>query len=228
MTYTKQHGLTQNAISSLCAGRDGSVWIGTWGGGLDQAEGRNHHHLQQEQRAFLRFCRGACRRPGTGRFGSGTAYARDAPGLDRLKEWANQPATGCRRNTSAPPSPSCCEDRQGNMWAGSRNGLGLFQAGRIHRLRRTERGLTNRPVSMRFAPAATAAFGLARKPALIRWSNGRFDSLGGQKSGPKTHLSSPFTRTRQGELWIGTLGEGLVRLANGNRRDFFDPAGAAQ
>src|SRR6478736_4644193 len=35
-TITKKDGLTHNTVVSVCAGRDGSIWLGAWGGGVNR------------------------------------------------------------------------------------------------------------------------------------------------------------------------------------------------
>jgi ligand-binding sensor domain-containing protein len=35
-TYTKRQGLTHNNIMSVLEDRAGSIWLGTWGGGLNR------------------------------------------------------------------------------------------------------------------------------------------------------------------------------------------------
>ncbi len=215
MTYTKQHGLTQNAISSVCAGRDGSIWIGTWGGGLDQLRDGNITTYNRSNGLSSDFVV-ALEEARDGTLWVGWAYAHGAQGLDRLK---NGQITSNKLATEqiGLAITALREDQQGNMWAGSRNGLGFFRQGEFISCA-GQGGLTNRPVNALCADRDGSLW-IGTETGLVRWSNGRFDSLAGQKSGLKAFILSLYEDSAGG-LWIGTRGEGLVRLVEGTFETF--------
>jgi ligand-binding sensor domain-containing protein/signal transduction histidine kinase len=207
MTYTKEQGLSQNAISSVCAGRDGSIWIGTWGGGLNQLKNDSITIYNRSNGLSSDFVVGL-QEARDGTLWVGSAYAHGSQGLDLLKsgQIIKRPLVGEQPGLAL---TALVEDQQGNMWAGSHYGLGCFTQGTV-RSYASESASSNTPINA-LCMCHDGSLWIGTENGMARWSKGHLERLGSDKSVRPFVLS--LYEDSGGELWIGTLGDGLIRFA---------------
>ena len=120
-TITKKDGLTMNKVVTVCPGRDGGVWIGSWGGGLN--------HWLDGQITSLGKTNGL-----SSDFIMALAEARDGSlwvgvdygaALNQIRDGQVTrygPAQGFT-TTSGSATTAILEDQAGTMWFGARESL---------------------------------------------------------------------------------------------------------
>ncbi len=215
--YTKQTGLTQNATTAVCATRDGSVWIGTWGGGLNRLKDgiittyARSNGLSSDSVVALM--------PGDSDsdLWAGTAYASGSagaysPGLNRFTDGKildeNFAVSGLR-------SPLTCflKDHKGAMWVGSH--VGLFRFDREDQLAK------GGSIELRNCAVNTLCedhngdLWIGTDVGLRRW-NGAVVEKGIIPRADFTNSVLSLYEDMEHVLWIGTAGDGLARLSSSN------------
>lgn len=202
-------GLSNEIVSSVCQGRDGQIWIGTWGGGLnclrdgeilvfDSAQGLSNDFVAavHEDRAGNVW---------VGTYGGGLNCLKN----DKFTVFST------KEGLSHDRLRSILEDRDGNLWIGTRGGgLNLFREGKFT-VYTTENGLSNDSVWSLFEDSKGVLWVGTYGGGLNRFENGSFTSFTAAQG-----LSDDFvwsiSEDREGGLWIGTGGGGLNRLHDGN------------
>jgi ligand-binding sensor domain-containing protein/signal transduction histidine kinase len=215
--YTKQSGLAQNATTAVCATRDGSVWIGTSGGGLNRLKDGVITTYARSNGLSSDFV--VALMPGDldSELWAGTAYASGsagayAPGLSRFKDGKilNENAA-----VSGLGSPLTCflKDRKGAIWIGSHTGLSRFDredqlanGGSIE--------LSNCAVNALCEDHAGNLW-IGTDAGLRQW-NGAVVEKGAMPGADFTSRVLSLYEDMEHVLWIGTAGDGLARLASGN------------
>ena len=228
VTYTTQAGLTQNATTSVYAGGDGSIWIGTWGGGLDRLKDEKvsvyarSNGLSSDFVVALMETRDSTLWAGTA-YATGSATTNYAPGLNRIKAGQisdDKPVAV----TIGSVISSFLEDRGGNVWIGSHNGL--------FRISPDERsanpvlvGLTNRTVNA-LCESREGGLWIGTDDGLWRWNGQRIEEPSMRARNFKSPVLSLYEDS-DGTLWIGMFREGVGRLVNGNLTTFSAEQGLA-
>lgn len=205
MNLNQTNGLPQDWIRCLAEDREHNLWIGN-SGGLVVLRPRNvvmhsppDHWQGRPVLAITRAHDGA------------VWAATEGAGLYRMhaNQWTNFGVSSGLSNLFV---WSVIEDASHTIWAGTWGG-GLFrmEAGRF--VRQFDLDQRGEPVTALLeSPAGTLWIGTA--VGLIRWSSNkleRFASLGGATAGDIRTLVAG----RDGELWIGTQGNGIGRYQNG-------------
>ena len=208
--------LSSDYINALAAARDGSLWIGTRVG-LSQWKGGKLDNY----------------RTSTGPLGPGvTAVLEDRDGV----VWAGVDGFGSGRlckvegaqlhcYTTADGFPSLrvhslFEDRLGNLWVGSLGGLSRWKPGapRVYPLRESLGAIR----SIVEESHGEIWVSTGRENGLQRLEAGRLDAF--HFSSPEQNIqASVLLSDRNGGLWIGTFGRGLLHLHEG-RIDGFSHA----
>src|SRR6185436_6656794 len=124
-TLTKRDGLTHNTVVSVCAGRDGSIWMGAWGGGVNRLLDGQISALTRSDGLSSDFVMGICE----GRDGSlwvGTDYGAALNQINAQRVTQIGPQEGFVGNAA---TTALLEDTVGNLWIAIRNGLYCRRAG---------------------------------------------------------------------------------------------------
>lgn len=226
--YTKQSGLTQNATTAVCATRDGSVWIGTSGGGLARLRDGIITTYARSNGLSSDFIVALMSDDFDSGLWVGTSYASGSagaysPGLDRFKDGKilNENAA-----VSGLGSLLTCflKDHKGAMWIGSQKGLSRFD-----REDRLANGgsieLSNRAVNA-LCEDHVGNIWIGTDSGLRQW-NGRVVKKGTIPGGDFTNRVLSLYEDAEHVLWIGTAGEGLARLSSSNLSVFSARRGLA-
>src|SRR5665213_2512772 len=187
---SKTAAFRDNSILSLEPSPDGSLWIGTEGGGLLHYAGDAFRAFGADEGLTNGFVR-AVRLDGEGDLWAGT---------DRgLFRFANGRFTRLDNTPDIPLASvlSMAEDRAGKMWVATFQGLLIAEKGRLVRARCGSSELT---------PAR--AVSLLRQGLLADGCGTPAVRL------PEQDISS-MLRDSGGNLWIGTFGQGLMKLREG-------------
>lgn len=215
--YTKQSGLTQNATSAVCATRDGSVWIGTSGGGLARFKNGTITNYTRSNGLSSDFVVALMPDDSDSGLWVGTAYASGSPGtyspgLNRFKDGNILDETFAVSGLS---SPTTCflKDHKGAMWIGSHAGLSRFD-----REDRLAIGgsivLSNVAVNTLLEDHAGNLW-IGTGVGLRRW-NGVVVGKGTMPGADFTHSVLSLYEDTERVLWIGTAADGLARLSSSN------------
>ncbi|HEV2453620.1 MAG TPA: two-component regulator propeller domain-containing protein, partial [Verrucomicrobiae bacterium] len=207
-TYTREQGLTYNNVMSVIDDTNENIWIGTWGGGINELQGEKIS---------------ACAPPSTnvsqnlilslweGRDGALWAGADYDGGLTRIKDgktthytWRDGLINGGLR--------ALYQDSQGYLWAGTDHGVSCFKDGKCFGNEVTE-SMTNQSVRD-ICEDSSGALWFAAQNELARWQEGQLTVFTASDGLPNNGLTALFA-DEDDNLWIGTAGGGLVRFRNG-------------
>jgi ligand-binding sensor domain-containing protein/two-component sensor histidine kinase len=212
MTYTRQEGLTYDKITSVCGGRDGSIWIGTWGGGVDQLQ-------EGEIRAYTTgngLTSDYVYSVHEGEDGSLWVGLDYGQGLDRLKK-GKFTHFGRSEGLDLGPGDSCTvrvidEDEEGDIWVGTRYGLYRLQKGKLVRYH-TKDDLADPDINA-LCRGRGRCLWIGTNRGLTCWRDGRMAgvTVNGELFQDRVYS---LHEDAVGTLWIGTWGKGLKRLKQG-------------
>jgi signal transduction histidine kinase/ligand-binding sensor domain-containing protein len=205
VTYTQQQGLSQNAIASLCPSRDGGLWIGTWGGGLNKLRSGKITTLRQTNGLSSDFVM-AVYEASDGSVWAGTDFGQ---GLNRIH---GDQITQYNTNNGlfAFAITSIVEDRNNTIWIGSRDGLDRWQDGHFTHFT-TADGLSHKRINV-LCHGRDNALWIGTQNGLALWKSNQFTRCAPESlHGPILSLYLDAG----GVLWIGTQGEGLGRFTAG-------------
>lgn len=159
-------GLPSGISASIVReGRDGTLWIGSLGGGLV-------------------------------RLGEGQSVVYSYP--DILPD-----------NTIL----SFFEDRDGNLWIGTQDGLVRFSRSSVTTISRRD-GLLNESVSAIYQDRSQTLWIIAETGRIYRYSDGRLSPFFLPEPVRNSRVQT-IIEDRSGALWFGTVGEGAIHLKNG-------------
>ena len=211
-TYTKRDGLTLNRVVTVCASRDGSIWVGLHGGGLNHFFDGQFVPVGRTEGLSSDYAMAMCE----GQDGSlwvGTDYGST---LNRLK--AGQVTHyGREQGYATAVTTALVEDGAGTLWAGTRDGLFVLRDGRF-RCYLVADGLSHDKINALCRKQGGGVW-IGTGHGLTRWSDGRFTNLSAHIPELRTTILSLHEDT-EGGLWIGTQSEGLLRLRAGTVRAF--------
>lgn len=213
-SYTRHEGLTHDRTMSVCEGRDGSIWIGTWGGGVNRLkDGKLTAYTKANGLASDLTYSVYPSRDGSLWVGLSVAPW----GVQRLKDgqWTHFGASEGLLNVLM---AVIHEDRQGTLWAGG-------SAGVLYRLKDEQwvpcQAGDGVPAGGICALCERRDSGLwiGTEGGLAYWSEDRFTrfTVGGRPL--QDHVFS-LHEDADGTLWIGTNGKGLKRFKQGKLDTF--------
>ena len=214
-TITKKDGLSLNTVVSVCPSRDGGVWIGSWGGGIN--------HYLDGKITYLGTSNGlvsdstmAMTEARDGSLWAGTDYGNP---LQRIKD-GHVYLYGNSEGFSANPQTatiSLCEDRSGILWIGDRGALQTWDGHKFHRFT-TKNGLCNNTVNA-ICEGTNGVMWIGTANGLVHWQDGTFTCLGANEPRLRVLILSLYQDT-ENTLWIGTKGDGLLMLRDGVVKSF--------
>src|SRR5215471_13853672 len=201
--------LPSSAISALLAARDGSLWIGTLNG-LASWNGRTITHYAELPGMITKFLedrRGAI---------WVTQFAHDRFGLCVIR----QGRVDCSGNEDVGLNAvGLFEDRAGVVWAGVSNGVWRWDPG--------PRGAYlwgEEPNGVQgMADGDNGSLLMSTRGEVKRLVNGRVETAFRLPAAARRFQAPIMRRDRDGGLWVGTLGGGLVHEHEG-RTDVFTHA----
>ncbi len=239
MHIGKDDGLSHNIVLSLSLDREGNLWAGTDGGGLDRIKrkvffspaGLSTETAQSVAQdaagglwvAFNSHGLAYWQTNSATSYGIGTSSNAWTVLVDKHQQiWAGTRGEGLFRFMSYYFQPVAdaqkigreiyvlFEDHSGKIWAGGENGLGSFD-GTNWNVFTTHDGL---PASAVRAIAEDASGNLwlgTERDGLFQLRDGKFFSV----SAPVKDISC-LLAAADGGLWVGTSGHGLAHFQNGN------------
>lgn len=199
-------GLAGDQIWSVHADREGSVWVGTWVGGMNRLRNRDFVVLGAPEglsgdnvRSVLHAKNGV------------TWVTTAGGGLNRLENGVLTAITTADGLPSDEAS-TLFEDPDGSIWVGTyTGGIARLSEGKIETWG-VERGLPHVDVRVMYRDR-TGTFWAGTVAGLARLEGDRFEPVlepGAPPEGVVTILEA-----RNGTLWFGSSGEGLIRYRDG-------------
>jgi diguanylate cyclase (GGDEF)-like protein len=209
-TYAGSEGLPHERVWSLAFDRDGNLWIGTDGGGLARLRQGALTTFDTRNGLTNDFV-WALHEDREGSLWVGT----NGGGLNRLKNGAVQAWT-TREGLPGDFVWSVVRDRAGSLWVGTED------AG-VARIRQD--GITRFGAAEGFAGSARALLERADGSLWIAGDRGLFVFKGERArpiplAGHADDILQALAEDTSGTLWIGTVSDGLLALADGRLRTF--------
>lgn len=214
-TITKKDGLTVNTVVSVCACRDGSVWISAWGGGLNRWKDELITSLSRTNGLSSDYIMAMTE----GRDESLWAGADNGGALNHIKD-GKITALGQAEGFVMDPSTATTalfEDNRGVLWIGSRDLLQCFD-GKTFSQFTTKDGLSDHKINAIYGGAGDVVW-IGTEHGLTKWQNGIFRNLASTNGLLKTAILSLY-EDPQGILWLGTKGNGLIELKGSEVHQF--------
>ena len=206
-TYTKRDGLTLNRVVTVCASRDGSIWTGIHGGGLNHFVGGRIVALSKADGLSSDYVLAMCEAR-DGSLWVGTDYGST---LNRIQN-GQITRYGPELGFVTAATTALVEDGDGTVWAGTRDGLQCFRNGRFTNYL-TADGLSHDKINA-LCLGRGGELWIGTGSGLSLWNDGRFTNLAARIPQLKTIILSLY-EDAEGALWIGTKGDGLLRWKNG-------------
>lgn len=204
-TVTKRNGLSSDFVFSISQDSKGDVWIGTYGGGLNQYHNGKFNHFLHEKgnsniiRSVFADSNGNI---WTGTYGDGLNQFRDGKYVKNYKVKDGLASNGVY---------AIAQDRRGNLWIGTDNGLCRFHNGQFTNYSNYE-GVADNHITILFEDKAGNLWIGTKTRGLIQYRDGRFFV-----PAEVTSLSNQAIRAiyedSESTLWVSTENE-LVRLKN--------------
>lgn len=197
--------LPSSIIWSLLAARDGTLWIGTFLGLASWKDGKLTQYPELTGLGITSLLADA----------AGTVWV----GAQRTSTGRLCAIQGGRVRCSAedgslrPPIWSLLEDKQGNLWAGVRGGIWRWKPGppKFHPMPDTVQALIE---------SNNGSLLIATPAGLKQLVDGKVKPYPSEAPGRRQFKTNCLLRAGDGELWIGTEGQGLLHVHDG-RTDVF-------
>jgi len=204
---TNTSEIKNNIILGLYADKEGSLWIGTYGGGLTRLKDEKFSSFTTKDglsndivRAFYEDKEGIL------------WIATDGGGLNKFKDGKFTSFT-TKDGLSSNKVMTVYEDRDRNLWIGTyRGGLNKFKDGKFTSFTTAE-GLSDDSVwAINEDKGGNLWIGTER--GLNKFKDGKFTSFYA-RDGLSNDIVKRVYEDTEGNLWIGTFGGGLNRFKNG-------------
>lgn len=253
---TKADGLSSEYVLSMCMDREGDLWVGTDGGGLDRIkrkifstpEGTQPWSLESLAEdtnggiwmAFNAHGLSYDRSNSVGNYGIGTLSNAWSVLVDQQQQvWAGTRYEGLFVFTAGyyfrhlddaqilgDQINGLFQSRDGLIWAATPRGLGQWD-GQDWRMFTTADGLSDNSVRALAEDRQGNLWIGTEHGGLNCFKNGKFSAVrAGEHSIPGDDISCLFV-DGAGDLWVGTLGHGLGRLHAGKWSQFATTNGLA-
>ncbi|HYT61121.1 MAG TPA: two-component regulator propeller domain-containing protein [Haliangiales bacterium] len=200
-------GLSHNYILSLHMDRDGALWVGTDGGGLNRVK-RQVFDVLEETRGLT--VRSVCEDDQGGLWVGFNAIGLNTNGAGFWKGGVLQ-RFGTGQGLMNPSVWAVFVDRKQRIWAGTWDGLYQLQNGRFQRAPGMD---TIRPVVLAVHQDRSGRLWLGTRSGLVRWDEGEWKTFT-TREGLSGDEVQAIADDSEGNLWVGTRGGGLNRLRDG-------------
>ncbi len=201
-------GLSHNYVLSLLVDREGTLWVGTDGGGLNRVKRQVFETLGESRDWVVQsVCEDGQGGIWIGANGSGAMHWKDGvlqrfgPGQGLINQYVR----------------AVFEDREQQVWAGTW-GAGLFQF-QADRFQRAPGAGSVHPVVLAIHQDRGGRLWLGTQGGLAR-RDGTEWKLFTTRDGLSAEVVQALADDRDGNLWIGTAGGGLNRLRDGQFTSF--------
>jgi ligand-binding sensor domain-containing protein/signal transduction histidine kinase len=252
---SKREGLSSDLILSLWLDREGNLWAGTDGDGLNRvkrkefstsanlhpwvaqsisADGHDGLWAAFNAHGMSYWTTNSVQAFGIGQASNAWSVLVDTQrrvwggtlgeGLFRLQDNRFQPAPDTA--ILGPQIFALFEGHDGQIWAGTRNGLARFD-GQNWKLFTTRDGLADNAVRAIAEDAGGTIWAGTENGGLASFKGGKFVSFRAGADGPPGDDISCLYPETNGVLWVGTAGHGLARLENGKWTRFASTNGLA-
>ena len=196
--------LPSNAVESLLVARDGTLWIGTWKGLVSWKDGKLKQYPELAGLLIMALVED---RGGTVWAGG---FAHSPPGKLCAMQDGTVHCYGEDGSLGEGPV-GLYEDRTGSLWAGVLNGLWRWKPGppQFYPLAGGSLGIQG------LAEGDDGALLIAMPGKLAKFVEGKSEMEYPYPGAARRSPARPFLRDRDGGLWIGTTGAGLVHMHRG-------------
>jgi len=202
-------GLRQSFISTFLESRDGTLWIGSYGGGLIRFRNGRFSLLTSEEGLANNLVRSLAEG------NDGSLWIGSFGGVDRFQQGRfthYSTAEGLSSNNVK----ALCLDQDGVLWAGTAQGLCRFRNGRFHSVPILDsRGMDATTFVNEIRQSRDGGIWVGLHGGGLVHMKGQATSVYTIKDGLSSDFILSLTEDREGNLWIGTMGGGINRLANG-------------
>ncbi len=189
-----------DSILALCPSGDGSLWIGLEGGGLLRYRNGSFRAFGATEGLTNGFVRALYEDPG------GTLWVGTDRGFFRLSKDRLERLRRTRGHPHHRHVTAISQEHDGKIWAAAGIGLLQVEGGVVHRIQDERTALAG---LRRLHVTASREVWLSTTEGLQRLDHGEFHS------DPRLdHIRAlSMCDDHEGNLWIGTLGAGLVRVS---------------
>jgi len=212
-TISKADGLSGNTVVSVAPSNQGGVWIGIWGGGVNHYVDGKFSYLNKSNGLKSDFVMGIDE-VRDGSLWVGTDY--NGP----LHHVNNGVVTSYGNDEGFVPgftTEVLCEDQNGLLWIGTREGLQSWDGARFTRYT-TKDGLSNNRVDAICRGVGNDMW-IGTDNGLTLWHDGKLEDLGASNPSLRILILSLY-QDGEGTLWIGTKRHGLLRWRDGVIKEF--------
>ena len=194
--FTSSDGLNDEVVFSLLRDREGSFWVGTLTGGLNQFR-------RARFTTFDHARTGASPARSLYEAHDGSIWVGTDSGLNRYKDGRVQ--SYLLRNDGAKNDVrSVMQSRDGSIWVGTKNGLNQIINGNIRRYTASD-GLPDNQIYAVFQDHSGTIW-IGSEHGIARLVNGQFQKFDAQ-SGAPTNLVWTIFEDHEYNLWFGTYGQ---------------------
>ena len=252
---SRAQGLSSDFVLSLCLDHEGNVWVGTDGDGLNRLKKKlflaPDNLPALSAKSVSRDAAGGLWVAYTAHgvtywqtnvaqhYGVGTRQSATTVLVDRQEQiWAGTSGEGLFLFTNGQFKAvlqstahdlqifALFEDRSGKLWAGTQNGLAVWD-GQAWKWFTTQEGLPENSIrAIAQDPAGNLWIGTENQ-GLSFFKDGKFTNFPAAAEGPPGNDISALFPDRDGVLWVGTSGHGLARLQSGRWTQYSTKNGLA-
>jgi ligand-binding sensor domain-containing protein/signal transduction histidine kinase len=215
-TITRKDGLTVNTVVSVCAANDGSIWISSWGGGLNRWMDGKIATLTKTNGLSSNYIMALAR----GHNESLWAGADNGEALNCIGKDGHITRFTQKQGFVMDPSTATTalfEDKRGVLWIGSRELLQSWDGNHFSCFT-TNDGLSAPKINAICGGSGNVVW-IGTEGGLTKWQDGHFENLAATNGLLKNLILSLY-EDPEGRLWIGTKGDGLLELSNGIVHEF--------
>jgi ligand-binding sensor domain-containing protein/signal transduction histidine kinase len=213
-TFTVEDGLAHRCVWSLLAGRDGSLWIGTWSGGLGRLkDGQFTQYTPQNSGLSIPVVLALHEDR------QGTLWVGTTVGLNRLSSNGQFQVYRKQDGLAHDEVRFITEDRHGALWIGTSGGLSRFKDGKFTNYT-TEQGLSNNFVREIHETLDGTLWIGTYGGGLNRFKDGRFKPIT-TRDGLYDNVVSRILEDDRGNFWMSG-NTGIFRVSRQELDDFAD------